>query len=659
MRTVPPPPPPPLPPRFGRPPSQPISRRVEELSAMRGSPDKPPAPARSPLSPAREHHLREVVSGLVSMVVHLILAILLALWSIVVGSGTQDVDVTAAWETSVDLLEELDVPTVVVAPAGDDLGIDASDLPAEPVEEAGFIEFDEMFASLDLSDFNATSFELRQPAVEDLLRHAGIAEAKGRSVVDEARGALRQSTSPEEVVSGLGGDIARRLARGNVLVVWVFDASLSMAEDRRLASQQMKRVFRELDDRTRECNYRHHESIIRFGNGFERLVPPTRHWENVVKAAGSIVDDVSGIERLFATLQVAIPHYRKEWEGQLLFVVWTDESGDDVDGLESVIELCKQHKAEVSVVGPTAVLGRRRGYQFFRWSPQYFWHLPVDRGPDSGIPQALQHPFWFTSYATNSHPSGFGPYALVRLSQATGGSFTLYDRLADRSQYRLEDLAAYQPDDRDAATLHHEAFASPFRRAIVKAAEATQASGLRGPPRTEIDCKYWLSPAEFRARLERMLREDLAYVRIAKSEAQRAYDLLRDGGVEHSLRYETSPRWQANYLLARGRAAILLVRHREYELFVEQVFANKVLDPNTNKATLTSSHRRRSGAWGEQLLDEARKWLGRCVEEHPGTPWAALARAELNTPVGVTILQRRTILIPGPAPPPGPPPPRL
>ena len=312
------------------------------------------------------------------------------------------------------------------------------------------------------------------------------------------------------------------------------------------------------------------------------------------------------------------------------------------------------------MVGPTAVLGRRRGLQFFRLNRAYSWWLEVDKGPDAAPLQLVQLPHWFDKRAANAMPSGFGPYSLVRLSEQTGGSFTIYDRLAERSRYRLEDLRAYLPDYRDAATIENEFRQSPLRRAVIEAARLTAQAGDRAPPILDFDFDYWYPPAEYQQKVAALVLADLHHVNRVRLLIERALDVLQQPETEAALKEEESLRWQADYLLARGRLLALSVRYREYELLATALLQGKVLAAATTRAEFQASTQLNSGDWGVKRQEEAHRFLTQCAEKHAGTPWGDLAGLEMRHPSGLRVFQRVTqpsgVAMPGPG---SPTPPRL
>jgi len=583
---------------------------------------------------------------LVSAVVHLVVLIVLALVKLVPLAGGGQVTLLAEGGSGEAELDELGAvgldtspdgsePTASEAAFPDATSVGAAgDRGGEPIELAPGLE------TTRSTQPGADAALARLPAAAELFQQVPTRDSNRSSAIAEGRGALRQSGTAEDAVSGLGGDIAGRLRKGNLLVVWMFDASLSMAADRQAAGKQMIRVFVELDRSPRDLPYHHSQALMCFGQWSQQLVAPTRRWKEVTETVPLVPNDTSGIENVFTALEYAIPEYRKSWKEQLLFIVWTDESGNDVDKLESTIALCREHDVSVSVVGPTAVLGRPRGLQFFQFNQQWSWWLPVDKGPDAGLLQLVQLPHWFGGPPANAMPSGFGPYGLVRLSRQTGGSFTLYDRWAERSRFRLEDLRAYLPDYRDRTAARSDIEKSGLRRAVVEAAEITARAECRDPPQFSFDWPLYHTPAEFRRELRSALDRDLPYVQSTIPLIDEALKRLGDPYLEVELQREPSPRWRANYLLAKGRLLAMSVRAREYVHLASEILADRVVEPGSNEADFQPYGTLLAGDLARQHERQARELLRRCAEGHPHTPWAELAKLEGQYPFSLRFEQR-------------------
>jgi len=655
--------------------------RPGQWSAARYMPAPPPVAVASfeqaiQAAPDEEADLQtnwlDASSGFVaSAVVHIVLLILLAFISLttagdaVLGLVVSSRDVPVPLEEMVELdldrtLESVDLRAASSSALNDLATLAASNQAAD----ADAVAVD----APDLQIAAAANFGIRLPS-DDVLKTKLIEDGGAGSIIGQVREPLRASTSAQDAIDGIASEVLDGLGQRDLLVVWAFDASISMRQDRREAARRLAPIFREIHQRARNNPRRFRNAVLAFGRGSKQLRAPARGDKplnlnadlNVVRAINRLTEDPSGDEYVMTMIQEATKEYRKQWTGRILFVIWTDEAGNDVERLEETIEFCKANDVAVSVVGASATLGKRGGYQYFEDSRlKIGWYLPVAKGPESALPQRMLIPHW-RGYGANFLRSGFGPYALVRLARATGGSFTVYNRPGDSSRFDFELLRPYLPDYRSAASVEKEAQSRPLRRALIAAARITervqpevsrrraanqQSSGDPAAPRLADNFRYWYPPGEYQAKFRSLMGGEQAYVRHLADSIEPALRELDNPRIEEQYSSEP-PRWQAGYDLALGRLLMMSVRCREYDLALQEAFGG--LRGNINRCWLRHSSKLRSGDGGQKRVERAKEYLQRCISLHAGTPWAVLAKYELATSPGFSTSWRYV-----PPPPPAP-----
>ena len=116
---------------------------------------------------------------------------------------------------------------------------------------------------------------------------------------------------------------------------------------------------------------------------------------------------------------------------------------------------------------------------------------------------------------------------------------------------------------------------------------------------------------------------------------------------------ESSPRWQAGYDLAMGRALAAKIRAETYNMMLALAKTKLKFDPpksedvpQNNTWVLRPANTIETGSRGEKLAEKAKAYLQRVIADHPDTPWALIAERELDTPIGWSWRQTYT-------PPPG------
>lgn len=469
----------------------------------------------------------------------------------------------------------------------------------------------------------------------------------------DSRPRMTEVATAQQALDGVLGEIGARAEKQDLLVVWLFDASLSLRDDRLQIAERLADFYRKQQSRPNDEKHLLMSAAVAFGSGVVELEAPTRYGQKIVDAVGRVATDTTGMERTFVAVKWIAERYTRR-KGQLMIVVWTDESGDDQQELEPAIQACIKHRAMVSIVGPTSVLGRIYGRQ--SWpnpSGESPWSLQVVRGPDGPAPERLLLPYWFDgqfpSWGDRSESSGerfpawyggpqmefmlcgLGPYGLLRLVMATGGTYTLLDRPADRCPFRLELMKAYLPSYQSVKEYYDENRRRPLRQAVLSAAEVTVSERNWPPPRLEFDGPQTSALLEAIPLAQNQARRALVVI-------NRALSHLGRDGMEKQYEQEKSARWLAWYDLTRGRLLAGLVRYTEYDLLCA-AFQRGGLRAGTNRLRLVPSATLRGGAAIETAAAEAQRLLKRCMERNAYTPWAYLAQGELDFPLGLDFRQ--------------------
>ena len=493
-------------------------------------------------------------------------------------------------------------------------------------------------------------------------------------------------------LAGLLAGLRDRRGEGDLRVVWLIDASISLHQDRQLIAERLDAFYKEQAPPEQQ-EYKFLSSAISFGRVPRELVAPTRLGLRIPAAIRNLEVDNSGLENVMSAIEFCMQRYRRPFKGLTQIIVWTDESGDDVLKLEEVIRLCRKSRTIVSVVGPSAVLGSETGsHQYTDPGTGFAFLIPVKRGPDTSLPERLALPYW---WGTQIPPvlvdgaipalnvpryggayrerlmSGFGPYALTRLALETGGTFTILSRPGDPPEFSFETMKRYAPDYSSALDYLHATQASPLRRAVSDAAlRTTQAGFPPAPPvafgvRSDIYYPFlpfadYTSPQAFRASLGTGLRRQKVAVGAMLALIQSLLSSFQSASLDAAYDAEPDARWKAWYDLTRGRLLAQHVRHREYLTACERLLEADLLKPATNLLYFHASSSLLTGDSSAAHGSEAVRCLQRCIRNNPGTPWELLAQWELEQPLGITWQE---VVIPppqpisGPAPPPAAPPP--
>lgn len=479
------------------------------------------------------------------------------------------------------------------------------------------------------------------------------------------------------------GSIRREYKSGDLLVVWLLDASLSLYEDRQIVASKLDPFYREIQAQQGQPHVLM-SAAVAFGATVKELQSPTRYGVKLVKSTSQEVPiDATGIENVLSAIEWCVAKYRKAWKEPIQIVVWTDESGDDILRLEETIAYCRRQGVFVTVVGPTAVFGTERGLQPYIDRPTgYRFMLPVKRGPDTSLPERVSLPYWHESslpapsvqgaQVDTGLPwfggayregvlSGVGPYALTRLALETGGQFLRLDRPNEYVPFAFEQMQNYLPDYGSPAEYLRQVQYRPLRQAILASVQLTaREHAVLTPPRMAYvsyrDEFYpftiyedYVNATRFRIDLKDQFAIEATLLQAGNAVVEQCLATFGPDGMEAEYEREDSLRWKAWYDLTRGRLLATSVRQLEYLLACRLILDRaSFLNPETNHIRFVPTDRLLSTDPNvKRRIDEATRLLKRCVANNPGTPWAMLAQWELDRAPGIDVQQ---VVIPPPQP---------
>lgn len=594
----------------------------------------------------------------ISAVLHAALLLFLAMWVLPVASSGSNILKFSAGENeqlALEAIGEIETEEPVIEEAAPD-GADV-----------------ELFEIAEIEKFDL----MPKPTVTD------AAVASPSSVIQPGRSASTSSRSIEGAVDSITGDLDSRLQNGDLLVVWLLDASHSLVDDRRRVAERLEPFYARIADQTGSTPHQLRSAVVSFGNAMRERVAPTEFGKRIVNAVEELPIDKTGNEKVFdAVAKCAANYRRRRPDQQILIVIWTDESGDDEKNLEQTIQVCREQRVAVSVVGPSSVLGADTGlHSYLEPESRSVYQLPVRRGPDAAEPERLELGYWFAPRKLGRRRAipnwygganmvgvlcGFSPYALTRLTIQTGGQYTVFDRIDDRAPFDRDVMERYQPSYLSRSEYDDEIRSHPLRRAVMKAVEETRGEKLGEPPsqlfikktgEREFDfMRYYYPPDQFRAKLRssrgRMKSQALRMSRVVEKALRHVSE---DNALRHGLddlyQYEESARWRAWYDLTRGRLLAASVRLEEYRLTLDQIAKPGSLAETTNHVIFVATQDTQGDAEYRRRGEEAERLLRRCVSENEGTPWQYLAEQELDYALGVGVREMAlTLQRGGPAP---------
>ncbi len=595
---------------------------------------------------------RDYTAWSASLALHLLLLIGLATASIVIPGKLNEL--TLSYEVP-DLLEEEPLPQEFLSadePLEDigalsQAGLESARAAAEVVDDRSLVIFEpgeitdygeQMTLEVDTPVFQGPEFSETLP-----VQGAGSVGTTG------ALGAIDRITH----------EIMTSVEVQPTLVVWLFDQSGSLKDERAKILKRFRSIYDQLGVVEASNNPAFSKDIdkplltavVGFGSTPRMLTDePTDDIEAIVAAVEAIEDDDSGRENVFEAIARSVDKfrtYRRKRHGSrnVMLVVFTDESGDDVERLDETVDLCRKLAMPVYVVGRPAPFGREHAYvkwidpdPKFDQRPQW---VPVSLGPESLMPERLKLHFLGAGNEDQLLDSGYGPYALTRLCYETGGLYfsSHPNRKVGRnvSGRETSNLAAhistffdpqvmrrYQPDYLSVQEYRARLQANRARGALVAAAQLSWASPLedirrRFPKRDEAQLATILSVAQREAA-------------VRQPKLDRLYQTLRAGESDRD--ELKSPRWRVGYDLAMGRSLAAKVRNEGYNAMLAKAKQGMAFTEEKNNTWFLSTDEEFANSSLEKLAEKADFYLQRVMEDHAETPWAKLAARELRTPLG-------------------------
>ncbi len=614
----------------------------------------------------------EVPFWIVSLTFHLVLLLLMAK-ILLPSADDRKVQLLALPEEPADLEQSL--PEVSFNPLEQtELGsdsLDAADLAAEQTREI----------ELELEERNPVEVAKVDSLVGELLLNDSFDQAAADNLQPlAAKGTVGHAVAGAAgAVDRITQEILLSLDERPTLVVWLFDQSASLMQQREEIAERFERVYSELNllaESGAEQFKKHRDEplltqVYAFGSSFNRMLKePTTEVAAMQEAIAAIERDDTGIEYVFSAVLQTATDFQKlrkvnritgERERNVMIIVVSDEAGDDVNRLDECAAFCSRSEIPVYVIGVPSPFGREETR--VRWvdpDPEYDqtpqWAF-VSQGPETVMPERVDLDYVGGAFEEFEEiDSGFGPFGLTRLAYETGGIYFAVhpnreigrairqNETANYSAYLRyffdpEVMRRYKPDYVSRQTYMERLMANKCRQALVQAAQVSRIGALQ-PPRL-------VFPKLDEAAFANALSDAQRAAALLEPKMNQLYEVLRQG--EQDREQEIAPRWRAGYDLAYGRVLAGKVRAEAYNAMLAMAKTKlKFADEKNNTWVLRAADKIETGSQAANLAEKARTHLQRVLDEHPGTPWAMMAERELANPVGWTWTEQFT-------PPPEPP----
>lgn len=474
----------------------------------------------------------------------------------------------------------------------------------------------------------------------------------------------RTALTSEEAVGHVLATVRDSVDFAPTLVVWLIDVSPSAmrwGSDVRDAIRQF--YDSEVPQLVARKSDRLESALWTISRSVDTPAPQSSDAQDIVRAIDALRTESSGREVTFEAIRQAMDEYlpvRTQQRREVLFVVVTDEAGDDWTMVDQLVHLPRKFAMPVYVIGVPAPFGRSaalsdsvEGAATEDESSRdvsgasNVWR-PILQGPESRGLERIQLKFSAYEEDLDLVDSGFGPYGLERLCRASGGSF-LAVRRSDSRDFAFDArqrtwpsfslvspdptvMWRYLPDPLGDAAYQAQLEGNRARKALAQAAQLPPAEVLRDPQllfvkRTEADLKNRLDKAQ------------QAAAKVAPA-VDRLYEMLREGAADAE--QLTRPRWRAGFALALGRACAAKARIDGYNSMLAALKRGKNFEDEASTSWVLQRTATIEGSSSlRKLAERAVALLQGVVDDHPNTPWAKVAAQELSDPMGWTWTEQR------------------
>ncbi len=225
----------------------------------------------------------------------------------------------------------------------------------------------------------------------------------------EVTGTTEHTGGVEGAIDRLTNEIAASLREKETTVIWLFDASLSLRERRDMIADRFDTIYGQLDSLGVLAEERLLTVAATYSDKTTLLTEePTADVAKIAQAIRDIPDPDSGDEYVMTAVHQVTAKFmtqRTRLRRNVMVVIVTDERGDDFQSLDAEITRLKRAGIKVYCVGNAAPLGQVEEMVPWTYEDGFVQQLPVDRGPESAVPQVLALPFWGKGPA-ETHSSG-------------------------------------------------------------------------------------------------------------------------------------------------------------------------------------------------------------------------------------------------------------
>jgi hypothetical protein len=354
----------------------------------------------------------------------------------------------------------------------------------------------------------------------------------------------------------------------------------------------------------------------------------TRDAKKIQQAIIDVGNQGTGVENCMAAADYAVKIFNTSTLKKI-FILVTDEMGNDDSRVEEILELLKKNNITLYVIGGESSFAQPKGTEKYLSKTGQMWNQDVDSGMESVRPEIIDAIF-ILEFLDTGRPfvkSGFGSYALSRLCAQTKGKYYFLTG----PSYPESVMKSYQPALCSAAEYITETKKTALASAVSEIlCETNRNKNSYVPLIMNIKYQFWKQSE---------LEKSFVAAKSALSRFGDSIKKLESAMASYKPSQNTDRRWVANAELVRAqlyRGRIIL---NQYLLAVQELMKssyafNPPLAPESDTHWAEFYHithcqelrTENFNGSSDDYRPQAKKACQDVIDHHPNTPWSIMAQ---------------------------------
>jgi hypothetical protein len=421
-----------------------------------------------------------------------------------------------------------------------------------------------------------------------------------------------------------------------LLVVWIIDDSPSLQDEREIIGSEIDNLIFALKNK-KILNM----AVVGFGTKAQMKCQLSRDSKRIKTGIMQVGTEGSGTENCMAAIDYAAKIFMTaSWKK--IFIVITDEAGDDTERLEQVLAQLKKSDIAIYLLSAESTFAQPYSTETYTSKDGKTESASINSGIESISSEILNRtygpiPLYAQFGSQGALKSGFPAYALNRLCDQTKGCYYF---LKD-SAYDRKIMESYKPDLCSAGEYNTLIKKDPLRAVVTDIKQKFE----------DYQLSQWFRDIEGQFNIPLDAKESLIQARDAMPKIDNYIKQL-ESALPTTPSKGVNKRWLANAELLRAQLYRGQYFLNQYILTVDEWIKSKdFFNPPLGRETSThyagyyyitdeqGAPVRENAATDKKpnYLDLAQKALSSVSANHPNTPWSMVAMKCLTNDWGYKI----------------------